>query len=230
MRACGKIGVCRVHQGPSFTNTLTELTEAAKSRTPLLVLAADTPPRTLWSNFKIDQGALARTAGALVERVRGPETAAEDTAWALRSARVERRTVVLNIPIDLVEASADPPDLPEWPALEPPRPSERSVGRGADLLSAASRPVILAGRGAALSGAREALEALGVRVGALLATSAMGHSLFAGHPEEHVEEECLSRACGLPREPPPAHTHHQRPREVHPGDKEAHTGSEDLPE
>ncbi|CAA9511771.1 MAG: TPP-requiring enzyme co-localized with fatty acid metabolic genes, partial [uncultured Solirubrobacteraceae bacterium] len=181
-RACGKIGVCSVHQGPGFTNTLTGLTEAAKSRTPLLVLAADTPPRTLWSNFKIDQGALARTAGALVERVRGPETAAADAARALRRARVERRPVVLNIPIDIVEAPAGSPDIPEWPALEPPRPAERSVGRVADLLEGASRPVILAGRGAALAGAREALEALGDRVGALLATSAMGHGLFAGNP------------------------------------------------
>lgn len=181
-RACGKIGVCSVHQGPGFTNTLTGLTEAAKSRTPLLVLAADTPPRTLWSNFKIDQGSLARTAGALVERVRGPETAAADAARALRRARVERRPVVLNIPIDVVEAPAGPPDIPEWPALEPSRPSEGSVGRVADLLEGASRSVILAGRGAALAGAREALEALGDRIGALLTTSAMGHGLFAGHP------------------------------------------------
>ena len=55
-RASGKIAVASVHQGPGFTNTLTGLTEAAKCRTPLLVLAADTPPCTLWSNFKIDQG------------------------------------------------------------------------------------------------------------------------------------------------------------------------------
>src|ERR687886_2030006 len=74
-RASGKVGVCSTHQGPGFTNTLTGLTEAAKNRTPLLVLAADTPPETLWSNFKIDQGALAATAGAIAERVRSPETA-----------------------------------------------------------------------------------------------------------------------------------------------------------
>src|ERR687883_935737 len=60
-RASGRVGVCSVHQGPGFTNTLTGLTEAAKSRTPLLMLAADTPAEALWSNFKIDQGALATT-------------------------------------------------------------------------------------------------------------------------------------------------------------------------
>src|SRR3712207_2035335 len=42
-RASRKVGVVSVHQGPGFTNTLTGLTEAAKSRTQLLGLAAVTP-------------------------------------------------------------------------------------------------------------------------------------------------------------------------------------------
>jgi thiamine pyrophosphate-dependent acetolactate synthase large subunit-like protein len=142
------------------------------------------PPGTLWSNFKIDQGILAETAGAVTERVRGPETAAVDAARSLRRARIERRPVVLNIPINLVEASCsgDSCAAPDLPALEPPRPSDRSVAEVADLLEVASRPAIVAGRGAAISGAREALEALADRVGAILATSALGHGLFAGHP------------------------------------------------
>ena len=106
-RSCVKVGVVSVHQGPGFTNSLTGLTEAAKNRTPMLVLAADMPAETFWSNFKIDQGALATVAGAIVERVRGAKTAAEDAARALRRAQVERRPVVLSIPINLVEMSAD---------------------------------------------------------------------------------------------------------------------------
>jgi thiamine pyrophosphate-dependent acetolactate synthase large subunit-like protein len=183
-RTCGKIGVVSVHQGPGFTNTLTSLTEAAKSRTPLLVLAADTPAEALWSNFKIDQAALATTAGAIAEHVRGPKTAAEDVVRSLRRTQVERRPVVLNIPINVVEAFCADNSLaiPDGPVLEPPVPSDRSAAEVADLLASSDRPVIVAGRGAALAGAREALEALGDQVGALLATSAVGHGLFAGHP------------------------------------------------
>ena len=183
-RTCGKIGVVSVHQGPGFTNTLTSLTEAAKSRTPLLVLAADTPAEALWSNFKIDQAALATTAGAIAERVRGTKTAAEDVVRSLRRTQVERRPVVLNIPIDVVEAFCADNSLaiPDGPVLEPPLPSDRSAAEVADLLASSDRPVIVAGRGAALAGARGALEALGDQVGALLATSAVGHGLFAGHP------------------------------------------------
>ena len=40
-RVSGELGVLTVHQGPGLTNALTGLTEAAKSRTPLLVLAAE---------------------------------------------------------------------------------------------------------------------------------------------------------------------------------------------
>lgn len=183
-RVSGKVGICSVHQGPGFTNTLTGLVEAAKSRTPLVLLAADTPAATLWSNFKIDQGVFATTSGAIAERVRSPKTAAADTARALRRARVERRPVVLNIPTDLVEMDApdDAPAVLEQPTLELPRPSERSVAEAVNLLEYCERPVIVAGRGAALAGAREALEALGERIGALMATSAVGNGLFAGNP------------------------------------------------
>ena len=183
-RASGKVGVASVHQGPGFTNALTGLTEAAKARTPLVVLAADIPVGTLWSNFKVDQGALAATLGAIPERVRGPQTAAADTARALDRAQTERRPVVLSIPFDVVEEDCpdDSTQTPHRPPLEPPVPSEGSVAAVADLLASSRRPAIVAGRGAALAGAREALETLGDRVGAVLATSAMAHGLFAGSP------------------------------------------------
>jgi thiamine pyrophosphate-dependent acetolactate synthase large subunit-like protein len=183
-RASRKVGVASVHQGPGFTNTLTGLAEAAKARTPLIVLAADIPTGTLWSNFKVDQGSLASTLGAIAERVRGPETASTDIARALRRARIERRPVVLSVPIDVVEmeCSDEPQNDPHWPPLDPPIPSEDSVAAVVDLLASSRRPAIVAGRGAALAGARGPLEALGDRVGAVLATSAMGHGLFAGNP------------------------------------------------
>src|SRR5919202_6847229 len=57
-RVSGEVGVCSVHQGPGLTNTMTGLTEAAKSRTPLVVLAADTAAGAIRSNFRIDQAAM----------------------------------------------------------------------------------------------------------------------------------------------------------------------------
>ena len=54
-RVTGRVAVCSVHQGPGLTNTMTGLAEAAKSRTPVLVLSGETPAAALTSNFRIDQ-------------------------------------------------------------------------------------------------------------------------------------------------------------------------------
>src|SRR5215211_7563969 len=75
VRVSGRLAVCSVHQGPGLTNAMTGLTEAAKSRTPLVVLAADTSVAAIRSNFRIDQDQLVTAVGAVPERVYGPETA-----------------------------------------------------------------------------------------------------------------------------------------------------------
>ena len=62
-RVTGRVAVCSVHQGPGLTNTMTGLAEAAKSRTPVLVLAGETPAAALTSNFRIDQHDLVESVG-----------------------------------------------------------------------------------------------------------------------------------------------------------------------
>src|SRR5215469_18601380 len=57
-RSTGRPGILSVHQGPGFTNALTGITEAAKSRTPMLVLAADVRADAATSNFTIDVAAI----------------------------------------------------------------------------------------------------------------------------------------------------------------------------
>ena len=181
-RVSGDIAACSVHQGPGLTNAITGLTEAAKSRTPIILLAADTPAAALRSNFRIDQAGLVESVGAVAERVHGPATALADVARAVRRARVERRAVVLMLPLD-VQAMAVPDGAaapPAGPRLSAPRPSDDAVTEVADLLASAQRPAILAGRGAVLAGAGPALRALGERTGAVLATSAVANGLFAG--------------------------------------------------
>ena len=179
-RVSGELAACSVHQGPGLTNTITGLTEAAKSRTPLLVLAADVPAAALRSNFRIDQAGLVEAVGAVAERVHGPATAMADVARAVRRARVERRAVVLMLPLDVQTAECDPSLPPPLPELAPPRPG--SVDELAALLAGAERPAIVAGRGSVLSGAGPALRRLGELSGAVLATSAVANGLFEGDP------------------------------------------------
>jgi thiamine pyrophosphate-dependent acetolactate synthase large subunit-like protein len=209
-RMTGQLGVLSVHQGPGLTNAMTGITEAAKSRTPLLILAAEaTNPR---SNFHVDQPALARAVGARSVRVGSAATAAADTARAV-SLAASGQTVLLNLPLDVqMQAWGDDPPtvfsrgaspgspdpgarpvasdltgrasetfrLDVTPAARPAAPDPESVAALADALAAAARPVFIAGRGARRAG--QDLQDLAERPGALLATSAVSRGLFRGHP------------------------------------------------
>ncbi len=184
-RVSGRVGICSVHQGPGLTNAMTGLAEAVKSRTPLLVLAAESPSADPHSNFRIDQRGLAESVGAIVERLHGPETAAADALRAYDRAVVARRPVVLMLPVD-IQAMPVPDAGTRVPrALRPlvaPPPTAEAVAAVAQRLQSARRPVIIAGRGAVLANAGHELEGLADLIGAVLATSAPAHGLFAENP------------------------------------------------
>ena len=134
-RASGGLGVLSVHQGPGLTNAMTGIAEAAKSRTPMVVLAAEATSRL--SNFWVDQNALARAVGALPRRVTSARSARADTLGAVATAQSERRTVILNLPLDVqqqrVEAmnrfglvSGETTVHPREDDIAAPRPRERA--------------------------------------------------------------------------------------------------------
>ncbi|MGW6057919.1 thiamine pyrophosphate-binding protein [Streptomyces sp. NPDC055189] len=184
-RMRGAVTVVSVHQGCGLTNALTGIGEAAKSRTPLVVLAAEaTEPR---SNFHVDQAALAGSVGARSDRVRSGADAVAQVSAAVHRAVQERCTVVLNLPLDV--QALDVPDADRALAAvtpPPPRaavePDGEEIATLAGILAHAERPVFVAGRGARGPESRRALEALAERCGALLATSAVARGLFRGNP------------------------------------------------
>jgi acetolactate synthase I/II/III large subunit len=182
-RVSGTVAAVSVHQGPGLTNAMTGIAEAAKSRTPLVVVAAEVTRPT--SNFYVDQEALGTAVGAVPMRVASPEDAVGQACAAVRRALHERRTVLLNLPLD-VQASDAPDDALAQAAPPPLRtavePSAGEVAALAQVLEQARRPVFVAGRGARSPGARDALEALAERCGALLATSAVARGLFHDNP------------------------------------------------
>jgi thiamine pyrophosphate-dependent acetolactate synthase large subunit-like protein len=178
------VAAVSLHQGCGLTNALTGITEAAKSRTPLVVVTAEATQRR--SNFFVDQPALASAVGAVSMRVASAEEAPRRAADAVATAVQQRRTVLLNLPLDVQVLPAADPIAPASlvrplpPAAPPADPDD--VARLATALRTARRPVFVAGRGARGPGCRAALELLADRSGALLATSAVAKGLFAGHP------------------------------------------------
>jgi thiamine pyrophosphate-dependent acetolactate synthase large subunit-like protein len=183
-KATGELTLVSVHSGPGLTNALTGIAEAAKSRTPLLVLAGDVPNGAVKSNFHIEQADMVRSVGAVSERIHTPRSAREDTLRAVTSALRDRQTVVLSLPLDVQDAefasNAAPLELPPAPGRLHPDP--HAVAKLAAALARAERPLILGGRGAVLADAEADLVALAERTGALLATTVCGHGLFADNP------------------------------------------------
>jgi thiamine pyrophosphate-dependent acetolactate synthase large subunit-like protein len=185
-RLSGRPGIVSVHQGPGLTNALTAITEAAKSRTPMVVLAADVPAASKHSNFRIDVAALARGIGAVPARLHAPGFAVDDAVRAYQMAAEERRTVILAMPLDVQAAECEGTEgrslrasVPTWARSAATSPDQASVERLAAAIRRSERPVFIAGRGARCSdGARPALELLADRCGALLATSAAAKGLF----------------------------------------------------
>jgi thiamine pyrophosphate-dependent acetolactate synthase large subunit-like protein len=183
-KATGELTLVSVHSGPGLTNALTGIGEAAKSRTPLVVLAGDVPNGAVKNNFYIEQAEMVRAVGAVSERLHTVNSAREDALRAVTRALRDRQTVVLSMPLDVQHAplpsNFSPLELPPAPGRLHPDP--RSVERLAGALMRAQRPLILGGRGAVISDAEAALVALADRAGALLATSVCGHGLFSGNP------------------------------------------------
>jgi thiamine pyrophosphate-dependent acetolactate synthase large subunit-like protein len=183
-KATGELTLVSVHSGPGLTNAITGIAEAAKSRTPLLVLAGDVPTGNVKSNFYFDQAELVRSVGAVSERTYTPQSARSDLLRAVTRAMRDRQTVVLSLPLDVQDAKMNGANAPLELTPMPGRlqPDQTDVRRLAEAISRAKRPLILAGRGAVLSDAEESLIALGDHLGALLATSICGHGLFADNP------------------------------------------------
>ena len=183
-KATGELTLLSVHSGPGLTNALTGIGEAAKSRTPLLVLAGDTPVGGVTSNFHFDQAEMARSVGAVAERVHAPHTALNDVMRAVTRAMRDRQTVILSLPIDIADAAIPEDVVPPKasPLVEPVSPAATAIQRLVDDIINAKRPLLLAGRGAVLSDAEATLIALGDRIGAVLATTVCGYGLFNQSP------------------------------------------------
>ncbi|MEQ6897076.1 thiamine pyrophosphate-binding protein [Microbacterium sp. KR10-403] len=179
-RASGRIAAATATYGAGFTNTLTALAEAVQAHVPLVLVVGDEPtsgPRP----WDVDQIAMASAVGARTYTV-GRSDAAATTVIAIEHALAYRVPTVLAIPYDVAALEAGPvPAAPEPVLPAPLRPSPfaaAEIRALARTLAGAERPFLLAGRGAWLAGAGEALGVLAERTGAVTASTALGRGVF----------------------------------------------------
>ena len=177
-----RVGVASVTHGPGLTNTLTALVEACRMHSPVVLITGGTPP-VQHHIQEFDIQGMARLAGAHYYEVRRAEELTHDISYATSLAATTRMPVVLNIPLGLMEAEVE--RQAGRPAVVAraagPDIADGAVKRAIDLIGRSERPLIVAGRGAVLSHAREELLALARQINAPVATSALAKDFFRGH-------------------------------------------------
>lgn len=199
-RSSGRTGIATVTGGAGFSNALTAIHTAHRAGSRVVVITGTSRPSeddheqhiirsigpAAWLKYFPHTSALALLGIASIAP-RTAASAAADTHAAL--ARGRNGTVVLVLGRNLVLESAETAQKRGFDAARaqaaPNAPDPHAVAAVADLLQetwAVSRPLILAGRGAAVSAAGPALQRLADLTGALLSTTLAAPGLFHGDP------------------------------------------------
>jgi acetolactate synthase-1/2/3 large subunit len=184
------IGVAIIGRGPGLTNGLTALTTAAKADRPVLVItgAGALGDENPMDAKGVSQAALADVVGVVAMSPKDKESVLPQLREAVATAR-RGRTVLFSIPVNVLTGTFIPhaESVEKVTSSEGTSPSPRPSGsltEAAEMLSGASLPLYIAGRGACNPEARSAIVALAERTGGLLGTSLLAKDLFRGHPAD----------------------------------------------
>jgi thiamine pyrophosphate-dependent acetolactate synthase large subunit-like protein len=177
-RSTRGLGVAMVTAGPGFTNVITSLANAYLDRTPVLYLSGSAGLRDAETNTLqagLDQVGVATPITKWAHRIAVTQDIPRLVAEAIRLATSgPTGPVLLDLPADVLGAQVDEASvaMPDKVLLDPssvPAPQSKAIDEAIRLLAGASRPVIMAGAGAYMSGVsqqafREFVEATGIPV------------------------------------------------------------------
>jgi thiamine pyrophosphate-dependent acetolactate synthase large subunit-like protein len=188
--ATGRLGVAVIGRGPASANTINAATQANRTGSRMLIIYGD-EARTALANAPgpdikaFDQIAVLSASGLRTFKPFN-HASLRGTLQAAADAANQGQAAALLIPKDILEEKVE---RPEPFAYQPaPRifiPTQRGapgVEVAADLLKRSRKPIIIAGWGAVQSGARDAIERLGERIGAGYLTTLRASGFFDGNP------------------------------------------------
>ncbi|TDD70155.1 acetolactate synthase large subunit [Actinomadura rubrisoli] len=185
-RLTGKAGVASATLGPGAINLQLGVADATTNSTPVVAISAQVGLDRIYkeSHQIIDLVSLFRPITKWAELAPTAEALPEMVRKAFKTAQTERPgAVYLAIPEDVEKAQVSP-DLAPLPVnvVRPQEPSPSQIARAADVIALARQPIVLAGHGAARSGASEALVHFSERLGLPVATTFNGKGVF---PDDH---------------------------------------------
>ncbi|QTH21515.1 hypothetical protein HRJ34_24885 [Rhizorhabdus wittichii] len=182
-RSTGKPGVYTVVPGPGVLNTTAALCSAYATNAPVLCLTGQIPSAGIGKGIGYlhelpDQLATMRTLTKWADRAMTPDAAPALVNEAYRQMGSGRpRPVSLEMPMDVMGASADVALLPKAEIDRGPALDDDAILRAAKLLSTARNPLIIAGGGAIAAG--EALQELAAMLQAPVVSFRSGRGVIS---------------------------------------------------
>ena len=189
--ASGRLGIAAIGRGPAAANGMHGAMSASRSGSPVVIIMGEPPHRD--SNSNMGGPDLKAYAAPEVFTAAGIRTfmptSASDARVAFAdavAAAMRGCTVTLHLPTDIQAAQIKVADreVQSTPNVASAKINTRaaSIDAAVAILENHRKPLIVAGIGAYRAGAREALEQLAEKTGALLLTSLKGKDMFRGHP------------------------------------------------
>ncbi|MFI7358114.1 thiamine pyrophosphate-binding protein [Streptomyces avidinii] len=185
-RATGGAALLQLHSGVGLGNGIGMLYQSLRGHTPLVVVAGDAGVRydAMDAQMASDLVAMAKPVTKYATRVTDPRSVLRTVRRAVKIALTPPRgPVFVALPMDVLDELNSEPVLPATRVLTDVAPSPASVGRAAELLAAAERPIVLVGDGVALSGAQNELAAVAELLGAdVYEVDSSEVNIAASHP------------------------------------------------
>jgi thiamine pyrophosphate-dependent acetolactate synthase large subunit-like protein len=181
-RATGRVGVCMVTKGPGLTQLATPLLVARRHGAPVVIFCGIPPEAP--HHQHLDQQRFLDGCETPYVVATGEERAAAVVRRAFEMARGSSRPVVLaaSKQVQCMEATHSQ-SLPSGRVVATPvyGASKADVAAAVAAVELASRPVIVAGRGACRAGAIAEIKQFGTLAGAPIATTFLGLGHFSDY-------------------------------------------------
>ncbi|HVD03574.1 MAG TPA: biosynthetic-type acetolactate synthase large subunit [Candidatus Dormibacteraeota bacterium] len=188
-RTSGRVGVCLATSGPGALNLITGLATAHFDSVPVVAITGQVATATIGTDAFQESDVIGSTLSVTKHSYQVHD--ARDLPAVVREAFHVARTgrpgaVLIDIPKDVQQQMVDGSES-KIARLRPHRapafPDSRLLAEAAGHLARAQRPMILAGRGVAISGAEAALVQLAEACDAPVGTTLLGTGVFpTTHP------------------------------------------------
>jgi benzoylformate decarboxylase len=168
-RATRRPTLVQLHSGVGLGNGIGMLYQAKRGNAPLVVIAGESGVRydAMDAQMAADLVSMARPVTKWSTRVVDPGSLLRVLRRAIKMAGTPPMgPVFVDLPMDVLDAAVEEPIVPTSFPDTRVRPTDEAVGRAAELLAGAERPIVIMGDGVAHSEAQAELARVAEQLGA----------------------------------------------------------------